>query len=257
MVARSSILKFAMTSRLLEAFAQRRIYLSRNDRPRLKVGDIVSTHIGAIVEPYVRFSAGYNLFTMGSFSYSRSELSIGTAVGRYCSIGAGVRVLGRDHPIDRISTSPFTYDPKFFPGAFDDRNITATFTPVRRRKSKAMPVIGNDVWIGDSVILARGIRLGNGSIVAAHSVLTKDVPAYEIWGGAPAKLIRPRFDPELANRLESIAWWQYAFPDFAALQMNLPAAKMAGRLEEMVSAGKLEAFAPESVRITALLEASG
>ncbi|AWN51770.1 hypothetical protein DK412_08785 [Methylobacterium sp. 17Sr1-1] len=71
---------------------------------------------------------------------------------------------------------------------------------------KQMPVIGNDVWIGAGVMMMPGITIGDGAVVAAGSVVTKDVPPYSIVGGSPAKLIKRRFSDEIYERMLSVAW---------------------------------------------------
>ena len=72
-----------------------------------------------------------------------------------------------------------------------------------------MPEIGNDVWIGQNVTINRGVKIGNGAIIAAFSVVTKDVPAYAIVGGNPAKIIKLRFSPKEIEELQDIQWWNY------------------------------------------------
>ena len=67
--------------------------------------------------------------------------------------------------------------------------------------------VGHDVWIGDNVLLRGGIHIGNGAIIAMGAVVTKDVPAYSIVGGIPAKVLRFRFPQDQINRLEALAWW--------------------------------------------------
>lgn len=73
--------------------------------------------------------------------------------------------------------------------------------------------VGNDVWIGSRCIVMDGVSIGNGAIVAAGSVVTKDVPPYAVVGGAPAKLIKYRFSQEIINRLEEIEWWNLSDDD--------------------------------------------
>lgn len=80
-------------------------------------------------------------------------------------------------------------------------------------------VVGNDVWIGARALIMSGVNIGNGAVVAAGSVVTKDVPPYAIVGGNPAKIIRYRFDASVIDKLQQIAWWDW--PD-DKIQAELP-----------------------------------
>lgn len=74
---------------------------------------------------------------------------------------------------------------------------------------KGDTIIGNDVWIGQNVTILPGVHIGDGAIIGANSVVTKDIPAYHIAGGNPCKIIRKRFNEELINYLEEIKWWNW------------------------------------------------
>jgi len=146
--------------------------------------------------------------SMGSFSYSYSPLPNGMKVGRYCSIAKGLSFLDSQHPTNLLTTSAVTFRVKNLlwkdllrdlgSPQVKDWNVYA---------NKSFPSVGHDVWIGKNVTLCMGIKLGNGSIVAANSVVTKDVPEYAIVGGNPAKIIRYRFDEATIRLLGEIAWW--------------------------------------------------
>ncbi|GES48257.1 hypothetical protein Rhsp01_04500 [Rhizobium sp. NBRC 114257] len=99
----------------------------------------------------------------------------------------------------------FTYCPEYYAaGAVRDH---AFFD--RRKEDRA--VIGNDVWIGHGVIVLPGVKAGNGAVLAAGAVVSKDVQPYTVVGGIPAKFIRERFTRTIAERLTSIAWWDWPF----------------------------------------------
>jgi virginiamycin A acetyltransferase len=74
---------------------------------------------------------------------------------------------------------------------------------------KGDTIIGNDVWIGYESLIMPGIKIGHGAIIAAKSVVTKDIPPYNIFGGNPARLIRPRFSDAVIKELLEIAWWDW------------------------------------------------
>ena len=72
-------------------------------------------------------------------------------------------------------------------------------------------VIGNDVWIGYEATILSGVHIGDGAIIGAKAVVTKDVPAYSIVGGIPAREIKKRFDPETIQKLQQLKWWDWSY----------------------------------------------
>jgi len=173
------------------------------------------------------------LMPLGAFSYSNSVLRPCARVGRYCSIGANVRVMGASHPVDWASTNPIFYRPRQrrlygLPPA-DLPNFEFRVAPVR---------IGDDVWIGQDTLLAGGISVGTGSVIAAGAVVTRDVPPYSVIGGTPAREIRPRFAPEIVERLLALAWWRFHVADLDGLDVTDPAAFL-DRLAARLAAGAL------------------
>ncbi|MGW4499681.1 CatB-related O-acetyltransferase [Micromonospora sp. NPDC004336] len=124
-------------------------------------------------------------------------------IGRYCAIATGTRFLmaGGAHPMSGVSTYPFA----MFEGAWRDATLDlATGTP-----SRGDTVVGNDVWFGYGCLVMPGVRIGDGAVIAAGSVVTTDVEPYAIVGGNPARLIRRRFDAADVRRLLDLAWWDW------------------------------------------------
>ncbi|MGY5805271.1 DapH/DapD/GlmU-related protein [Rhizobium sp. LEGMi12c] len=143
---------------------------------------------------------------LGDFSYLGPRCIVGDAtIGKFCAIAAEVRIGAPNHPMDRPSMHRFTYCPEYY--SADAVRDHAFFD--RRKEDRA--VIGNDVWIGHGVIVLPGVKVGNGAVLAAGAVVTKDVQPYTIVGGIPAKFIRERFTRTVAERLISIAWWDWSF----------------------------------------------
>lgn len=130
------------------------------------------------------------------YPFSKDRLII----GKFCAIASGVKFLmnGANHVISGLSTFPFP----ILQGGWE-KHINADWP------FKGDTVIGNDVWIGYRSIVMPGIKIGDGAIVSALSVVTKDVPPYTIVGGNPARVIRARFDPEVINKLSEIQWWNW------------------------------------------------
>src|SRR5262247_1417595 len=156
---------------------------------------------------------------MGDYSYVVNDAQMTyTTIGKFCSIAAMTRINPGNHPMHRASQSHFTYRASaYFPGEQDEQDFFAW-----RRAHHV--TIGHDVWIGHGAIVLPGRRLGDGAVIAAGAVVTKDVPAYAIVAGNPARIMRARFPDALAARMQALAWWDWpherlhaALPDFRAL----------------------------------------
>ncbi|TWI65420.1 virginiamycin A acetyltransferase [Pseudoduganella lurida] len=121
-------------------------------------------------------------------------------IGRFCAIARGVKFImnGANHQTGGISTYPFF----IFGNGWEKALPQAGELPY-----KGDTVIGNDVWIGYDALVMPGVRIGDGAIIAARSVVTADVPPYAIVGGNPAGVLRERFDAATVQRLLAIAWW--------------------------------------------------
>jgi phosphonate metabolism protein (transferase hexapeptide repeat family) len=147
----------------------------------------------------------------GDYSYTARDCDIYNAdVGKFCNIAAGVRINPTNHPMWRASQHHFTYRSQSHRlDADDDDEIFAW-----RRSHRV--TIGPDVWIGHGAILMPGITIGTGAVVGAGAVATRDVPAYAIVVGIPARVLRRRFDKELEAALLRIAWWDWPKDKLAA-----------------------------------------
>lgn len=144
--------------------------------------------------------------SLGDYSYLGPNCTVADArVGKFCAIAASVRIGAPNHPMDRPSLHRFTYCPEYYSA---DATRDAGFFANRRDD---VVTIGNDVWIGHGAIVLPGVSVGDGAVLAAGAVVSRDVAPYSIVGGVPAKLIRPRFPAEIATRLARIAWWDWPF----------------------------------------------
>ncbi len=169
--------------------------------------------------------------TMGDYSYVVNDSQITyTTIGKFCSIAAMTRINPGNHPMQRATQSHFTYrSSAYFPGEPDE----AEFFDWRRQHHVH---IGHDVWIGHGAIVLPGRNVGTGAVIAAGAIVTKDVPAYTIVGGNPARIIRRRFTESVADRLAKLAWWNWdrgqlreALPDFRKLDIESFLAKYEAR----------------------------
>lgn len=147
--------------------------------------------------------------TIGRYSYIGKNNSIAnTQIGAFCSIASYCAIGGGAHALDMVSTSPV-----FVKG----RNIFGkNFSSFEPHINKPV-IIGNDVWIGEKVFINDGITIGDGAIIGAHSVVTHDVPSYAIVAGAPAKVIRYRYDSEDIEFLKKFKWWDKSDSDLSTI----------------------------------------
>ncbi|MCX2837910.1 CatB-related O-acetyltransferase [Salinimicrobium sp. MT39] len=117
-------------------------------------------------------------------------------IGKFCSIARNVSIQEFNHKFHSLSTY------LIFKRFFNDKSQ-------KDLSSKGDIIIGNDVWIGAHSVILSGVKIGNGAVIAANTVITKDVPNYAIVGGNPGKIIKYRFDEEIQKELERIKWWDW------------------------------------------------
>ena len=144
-------------------------------------------------------------------------------IGKFCSIACGAKFLfnSANHTLSSLSTYPF---PLFFEEwGLEKRNVAASWD------NKGDIVIGNDVWIGYEAVIMAGVTIGDGAIIGARAVVTKDVPPYTVAGGIPAKPITKRYPEETLAALSELKWWDW--PEERIAQ-NLHAIQ-AGKLNEL------------------------
>lgn len=146
--------------------------------------------------------------TIGSYSYGGcfrpGALPRGTTIGNYASVSSHMRVFRRNHPYDRVSQHPFFYNREV--GLLErDAINTNEENPLR---------IGHDTWTGHEVVILPGCaEIGDGAIVGAGSVVTRDVEPFTIVAGNPAKVIRRRFPPEVEDAVRESRWWDRTLTD--------------------------------------------
>ena len=143
---------------------------------------------------------GLHTYGINNLSVLQNKGSLAKVIiGKYCSLASDITIItGGIHPTDWVALYPFRANWNL-DGAFKDG------MPQTRGDIK----IGNDVWISTGVTILSGITIGDGAIVAANSLVTKDVPAYSISGGNPAKVIKYRFDKDIIRNLIELQWWNW------------------------------------------------
>jgi phosphonate metabolism protein (transferase hexapeptide repeat family) len=169
-----------------------------------ETADISNSYLGVWTEigPRVLLVDSF----IGDYSYLMDEVNIHyTDMGKFCSIASHVCVNPGNHPMWRVTQHHLTYRS----GSYDiDTGSELDEEIFNWRKSKRVK-IGHDVWIGHGVTIMPGITIGNGAVIGSGAVVTKDVEAYYIWAGVPAKPIRPRFEADVIRKLQAIAWWDW------------------------------------------------
>lgn len=136
---------------------------------------------------------------VGAYSYGcfdPERIPRGTLIGRYCSFATTATILNADHPLGYLSLHPYLYNPQC--GLVPRETIERTAC-----------VIEDDVWIGHNAVITAGCRrIGRGAAIAAGAVVTRDVAAYTLVAGVPARPLRQRFDEETIDRIEASRWWE-------------------------------------------------
>jgi len=122
-------------------------------------------------------------------------------IGKFCQIASGVQFImnGGNHHLGGFTAFPFAIFGGEWAEAMQDLDYP----------QRGNTVIGHDVWIGTQAVIMPGVSIGHGAIIGSYAVVTKDVPAYTIVGGNPAREIRQRFDPATVARLLDLAWWDW------------------------------------------------
>jgi virginiamycin A acetyltransferase len=203
-------LKFRITDSVIEALQSRRVFLRPNFSYGDALGKIIHLTNHVKVEQYGRISESSlswdSPVEVGAFSYVVSSAVMpGCIIGRFCSIGSGVRMMGENHPLDRVTTSTWTYGEHVSNIVKDDFGVQIIQDKKLRKAGKTE--IFHDVWIGENVTLKRNIKLGTGCVVGANSVVAKDVPPYAVVVGNPARVIRFRFPENEIEALLESEWW--------------------------------------------------
>lgn len=178
-----------------------------------RTGDRQTVYLRAVVHGH-NISVGdytiYNDFVRDPVEFERNNVLYHypvngdrLVIGKYCSIACGAKFLlnSANHTLRSLSTYPF---PIFY---------EAWGTPVSEVSSawdnQGDIVIGNDVWIGYEAVILSGVHIGDGAIIGARAVVTRDVEPYTIMGGVPARPIRKRYDEETIQRLLALRWWDF------------------------------------------------
>lgn len=196
-------------------------------------GDTQTVYLNAVVKDqsievgdytiYNDFVSDPRLFEKNNVLYHYPINHDRLIIGKFCSIACGAKFIFNcaNHTLKSLSTYtfPLFYEEWVLPKS----EVAAAWD------NKGDIVIGNDVWIGFEAVILAGVKIGDGAIIGARAVVTKDVPPYSIVGGIPAKVIRKRYSPDIIEQLLSLKWWDWTKEK---IKRNLPFI-MSGDIENL------------------------
>lgn len=143
-----------------------------------------------------KYNVAIDLYTYGSCFAPTFNTGGTVEIARYCSFGSDIHYFGSNHPVNHAVMSAYFYNKNF--SGLDVKDV-------ERKKL----YVGNDVWIGHGVTIVSSCeKIGNGAVIGAGSVVSKNVPPYAIVAGVPARIIKYRFDQETISALENSCWWE-------------------------------------------------
>jgi acetyltransferase-like isoleucine patch superfamily enzyme len=204
---------------------------------------------------YIEFEAP-TMIMMGCFV---RELTIGSysslsqfgnlncvKIGRYCSIAGHTTIGPGAHPVDRLTSSLVICTPGDLP--YEISPFAWFKDAVRHEpwRDPLLPIeIGHDVFIGTHAVVMGGLKIGTGAVIGAGAVVTRDVEPYTIVGGSPARVIRPRFDAKIAERLLALEWWNYDLVDWIKTGRMPKTSNLGMQTVEALEASIAEGHAPK------------
>lgn len=216
----------------LGVFQKNKIYPRPNDRQTVYLKNVVKGQNISVGEYTI-----YNDFVRDPVEFEKNNVLYHypvngdkLVIGKFCSIACGAKFLftSANHTQKSLSTYPF---PIFYDEwGLDVHNIASAWD------NKGDIVVGNDVWIGYEAVILSGVKIGDGAIIGARALVTKDVPPYSVVGGVPAKIIKQRFSAEVIEKLQKIKWWNFS-PEI--LRENISAIQ-SGDISALIGENKSE-----------------
>lgn len=177
---------------------------------------------------------GNSAIKIGKFTYGHESIEIkqwgegaNLEIGCFCSIASNVTIyLGGNHRTDWITTFPFGH--VFTKELGEEKFVGHPLT-------KGDVIIGNDVWIGSGATVLSGVRIADGAVISANATVTKDVKAYHIVGGNPAKVLKSRFSEDTIDLLLELKWWNLPLKDILNIKEDLSAIPSKEKIKEFIN----------------------
>jgi phosphonate metabolism protein (transferase hexapeptide repeat family) len=185
--------------------------------------------VNSTFEPWTEVGEGARIVnsTFEAYAYCDRLADIAnTTVGRFSNIAAMTRIGPTDHPFTHAAQHHFLYRSSYY---WDDVEDDPAFFAARAARRTTL---GPDCWIGHGAIIKPEVMLGAGAIVASGAVVTKDVPPFMIVAGCPAQPLRSRFAPDIADRLMTLAWWDWSHDRLRAALMDFRSLRAEAFLEK-------------------------
>lgn len=206
---------------------ERKIYPRTGDRQTVYLRDVITNPSISVGEftMYNDFVSDPRQFEKNNVLYHYPVNGDRLIIGKYCSIACGAKFLfnSANHTLASLSTYPF---PIFFEEwGLEGGDVASAWD------NRGDIVVGNDVWIGYEAVILAGVTIGDGAVIGARAVVTKDIPPYTIACGVPARPVRRRFPDETVSALLALKWWDWPPEKVSAA---IPAIQ-SGNLEGLVA----------------------
>ncbi|QHQ35684.1 chloramphenicol acetyltransferase [Algicella marina] len=171
--------------------------------------EIVDARMGRFVEIGRGSRVAHSV--IGDYSYCDRFADIANAqIGKFSNIASYARIGATDHPMDKASLHHFHYRSADY---FDDAEHDEDWFAHRRSRRTR---IGHDTWLGHGAQVRPEVTIGDGAVVAGGAIVTKDVAPYMIVAGIPAVPLRERYRPDVAERMQALAWWDWSYAELRA-----------------------------------------
>jgi virginiamycin A acetyltransferase len=219
---------FSDNRRIFMAVPDTKIYPRTNDRETIYLNGVITDPNITVGDftMYNDFVSDPALFEKNNVLYHYPINRDRLVIGKFCSLACGAKFIftSANHTLKSLSTYPFPL--LYEEWGLDRKDVASAWD------NKGDIIIGNDVWIGYEAVVLSGVHIGDGAIIGARSVVTRDVPPYAIVGGVPAKEIRKRFDEATIRTLLQLRWWDWPFETIRRYLPSIMNGDLEGLLKE-------------------------